>query len=85
MEDEWFAWVRRYESRKAFLTDDLIMEKALSLAATLRLASFKAFHQWINCFKTKHDIRVLVLQGEASWADAANIHIAHELLPKTSV
>jgi hypothetical protein len=32
--------------------------------------------------KKRHDIRVRVMQGEASSADAVNIHIAHELLPK---
>ncbi len=44
LEDELFAWVRRFESLKTCLTDDLITEKALSMAATLGLASFKAFY-----------------------------------------
>ena len=82
LEDGLFAWVRRCESRKACLTDDIITEKALSMAATLGLATFKASDHWIKRFKKRHDIRVRVLQGEASSADAVNIHIAHELLPK---
>ena len=65
LEDELFAWVRRCESRKACLTDDIITEKALSMAATLGLANFKASDHWINRFKKRHDIRVRVLQGES--------------------
>ena len=82
LEDRLFAWVRRCESRKACLTDDIITEKALSMAATLGLTTFKSSDHWIRRFKKRHDIRVRVLQGEASSADAVNIHIAHELIPK---
>jgi hypothetical protein len=34
LEDGLFAWVRRCESRKACLTDDIITEKAMSMAAS---------------------------------------------------
>jgi hypothetical protein len=66
LEDELFAWVCRCESRKACLTDDIITEKALSIAARLGLATFKASDHWISRLKKRHDIRVRVLHGEAS-------------------
>ena len=82
LEDELFAWVRRSESKKAFLTDDIITEKAI--AQTLGLSTFKASEHWIKRFKSRHDIRVRVLQGkpgEASSADVVNIHIAQAMIP----
>ncbi len=51
LEGEWFAWVRRCESRKACLTDEIITKKALSMAASHGLANFKASEHWIRRFK----------------------------------
>jgi hypothetical protein len=84
LEDELFGWVRRCESRKACLTDEIITEKALSMAASHGLANFKASEHWIRRFKKRHDIRVRVssLQGKASSADFVNIHIAQAIIPK---
>jgi hypothetical protein len=54
LEDGMFAWVRRCESRKACLTDDIITEKRRKVAATLGLATFKASDHWINRLKKRH-------------------------------
>jgi hypothetical protein len=52
------------------------------MAQTLGLSTFRASEHWIKQFKVRHDIRVRVLQDEASSADVVNIHIAHSMIPK---
>jgi len=64
------------------LTDDLLKSKALSIATSMSLESFKASKAWILNFKRRFSIKRVHLHGEAGSADVTNVEIARTALPK---
>ena len=81
LESKLFAWFTRLENSQAVVTDKLLREKALAIAAELKETEFKASQNWLLLFKQRHNIRQYVLQGEAGSADKVYVDIAKNELP----
>ena len=68
--------------RQNCLTDNILMEKAKDIAASMKLDSFKASKNWITAFKHRHHINVQVFHGEAASADRVGVHVACAMVPE---
>ncbi len=68
LEKKLIFWFTRLESGQAVVTDNLIREKALELAAGLKHTEFKASPNWLLLFKKRHSIQQYVLHGESGSA-----------------
>jgi hypothetical protein len=82
LENQFWAWFRRNETKHAAITEDLLKMKALRLSAELKLVDFRASDGWIRNFKKRHGIGEVVLHGEAGSADQVYAEIAEVGLPK---
>ncbi len=82
LETELFSWFRHNETKHAALTDDIVREKAKSIAAKLKISKFEASPHWIQRFKKRHGVSQIVLHGEAGSADKIYIEAVRAVLLK---
>jgi len=82
LESTLHTWFIDMQSKRAFITDVLVHEKALQISGKLGITDFVASPSWVSQFKKRHCIQEYICHGEAGSADGVNVILGQEICKK---
>lgn len=83
---KWYRWMDSQHGIKMVVTDDLLLQKAKEIGASIKLEldenKFNYSLMWLHKFKRRFNIGTVILHGEAGSADMDNVKAVRRDIPR---